>query len=237
MNLYRRLWGGVVCLLAVAGFGIAVMALPWGALLALSLFAAILGPLCGAGVYSQRRGRAAPFRHVLVAGACAVVGVIAVAGFVDFVGAVALLGVGLLVVGFPPVVRLLSLHAPRTPGAPRAPGTSKAAAQTAEAAQPQRPAQPILEPAPNFQRLDDSELCWRWRTSFAALQHTVSSADRLHLIVTRAALLDELARRDPQGFSRWLNEGARAASDPARYFCHARENPLRPHQQHRASDR
>jgi len=65
--------------------------------------------------------------------------------------------------------------------------------------------------------LSDGELCWRWRTSFGALQHTVSPDQRLRLVETRAALLDELAHRHPEGFTRWLNSGARAASDPARF--------------------
>jgi len=30
--------------------------------------------------------------------------------------------------------------------------------------------------------------------------------------------LDELERRDPAGFRRWINDGARAAGDPARYI-------------------
>jgi hypothetical protein len=34
----------------------------------------------------------------------------------------------------------------------------------------------------------------------------------------RRAYLDEMARRDPEGFHRWLDSGARAAGDPSRYL-------------------
>jgi len=72
--------------------------------------------------------------------------------------------------------------------------------------------------APSYHLLSDAELCWRWRTSYGALQHTVSPDQRLFLITTRSALLDELAHRDPQGFTRWLDSVVDAASDAARYF-------------------
>jgi len=72
--------------------------------------------------------------------------------------------------------------------------------------------------APSYHLLSDAELCWRWRTSYGALQHTVSPDQRLFLITTRSALLGELAHRDPQGFTRWLDSVVDAASDAARYF-------------------
>jgi len=58
-----------------------------------------------------------------------------------------------------------------------------------------------------------------------ALQHTVSPGERLRLITTRSELLDELARRDPERFQRWLDSGARAASDPARFLTHLHHTP------------
>jgi len=54
------------------------------------------------------------------------------------------------------------------------------------------------ERATTFTPTSASELCWRWRTSFTALQHTVSPGERLRLITARSELLDELARRDPE---------------------------------------
>jgi len=122
------------------------------------------------------------------------------------VGALALLGAALLGVISPPVLRRL---------VPRKPAPARSVPTPTSPAAPNQPA-----PAP---------LCWRWRTSFNALLHTTSVAERLRLIETRSALLDELARRDPEGFGRWISSGARAASDPARFLTpHREDHPPRP---------
>lgn len=228
MRVYRILWRSAVCLLAVTGVVIAFVVLSWQPLLGLSLLAAILGPLFGAGLHAQTRGTTAPLRYMLAVDACAVIGAIAMAGFIAFLGAIALLGVGLLILSCPEVLRLLL---PR-----RAPQAPVPDAPSAAPPPPAPPRLPITLPPLACDRLSDSELCWRWRTSFTALQHTVSPGQRMHLIETRAALLDELARRNPEGFSRWLNNGARAASDPARYLGSTHHSPPLPHQQRRETD-
>jgi len=51
------------------------------------------------------------------------------------------------------------------------------------------------------------------------------SDQRLYLVELRSALLNELAQRNPQGFTLWLNSGAHAASDPARYFSSVHYSP------------
>ncbi len=56
------------------------------------------------------------------------------------------------------------------------------------------------------------------------------------LIETRCALLDELTHRDPEGFTRWLDSGARAASDPARFLTSTLRDRQLPHQ-HRDPER
>ncbi|MEU5265520.1 hypothetical protein [Amycolatopsis sp. NPDC021455] len=68
--------------------------------------------------------------------------------------------------------------------------------------------------------LDD--LCLAWRRSYLELQR--AGDDRLwHAVVeARRGYLDDLERRDPRGFARWLRSGARAAGDPQR-FLHAAE--------------
>ncbi len=53
---------------------------------------------------------------------------------------------------------------------------------------------------------------------------------RLHLARTREAYLDEIEPRDPRGFARWLDSGARAGSDPAKFLT-ARDHPPPPPQQ------
>ena len=61
------------------------------------------------------------------------------------------------------------------------------------------------------------ELCGRWVASYAALEACLDP--RLHLELTglRRACLDELERRDPVGFARWLADGPLPGSDPAGY--------------------
>jgi hypothetical protein len=64
------------------------------------------------------------------------------------------------------------------------------------------------------------ELCWAWRASFTALDRADPRTEYRRwsaLVAVRRCYLDELARRDPAGFARWLYTGARPASDPSRY--------------------
>ena len=56
-----------------------------------------------------------------------------------------------------------------------------------------------------------------WLRTSAALAQTRDAAVRQALVQRREEALDELERRDPAGFSRWLAEGATVDSDPARY--------------------
>ncbi|WIY00493.1 hypothetical protein QRX60_41620 [Amycolatopsis mongoliensis] len=66
--------------------------------------------------------------------------------------------------------------------------------------------------------LDVEELCWAWRRSYSQLQVVRDSGTREQLVLVRRACLDELERRDPAGFRRWLASGARAGSDPSRFI-------------------
>jgi hypothetical protein len=222
MGVYRVLWRGVIGGVVVAGSAAAWMFLSWESLVGLGVLAAVLGPLVGAGIHWQTRGTAASLSSLLGVSALTVVGVIAVAGLLVLLDGVALLGVGLLVVGSPRALRILMARAPQTRSADVQSGVPIQPTPS-----PPRPGPP--PPAVLCASLSDAELCRRWRASFGALQHTVSPDQRLHLIETRAALLDELAHRNPAGFNRWLNSGARAASDPARFVAGTHRNPPAPH--------
>ena len=214
MGVYRVLWLGAVGALAATGLAIAATSMSSAALISLSLCSVIVGPMLGAGLHAQAHpNRSTPFGYVLGFTISTILGAIAVSGLIAAVGALALLGAALLGVISPPVLRRL---VPRKPAPARSAPT------------PTSPAAPN-QPAPRYTSLSDAELCWRWRTSFNALLHTTSVAERLRLIETRSALLDELARRDPQGFGRWTSSGARAASDPARFLTpHREDHPPRP---------
>ena len=41
----------------------------------------------------------------------------------------------------------------------------------------------------------------------------------MQVVQRRQEYLDALERRDPHGFARWMDLGARAASDPGRYVA------------------
>jgi hypothetical protein len=69
---------------------------------------------------------------------------------------------------------------------------------------------------PSF--LDDDVLCLAWHNSFVHLQAAGSVSDRLRLVQRRQKLLDELSRRHEPEIRRWLDSGARAASNPGRFL-------------------
>jgi hypothetical protein len=75
------------------------------------------------------------------------------------------------------------------------------------------------QPLPmTFEALSTAELCLAWRRSYLALLDVTSSPARCTIVRMRECLLDELERRDRDGFTRWLDTGARAGSDPGRYL-------------------
>ena len=87
-----------------------------------------------------------------------------------------------------------------------------AAARTTDlrsAAQP-----PQVVPA----ELSTPELCLAWRRSYFALLDVPAGPGRCEIVRFRERLLDEIERRDRDGFTRWLEAGARAGSDPSRYL-------------------
>ena len=62
-----------------------------------------------------------------------------------------------------------------------------------------------------------AQLCLTWRSSYLRLHRATSCPAVAELVLLRQCVLDELERRNPAGFGRWLSTGARAASDPSRY--------------------
>jgi hypothetical protein len=65
--------------------------------------------------------------------------------------------------------------------------------------------------------LSVEELGREWLRTSAALAQARGPVVRQVLVERRQQALDELERRDPAGFTRWLAEGATVDSDPARY--------------------
>lgn len=73
--------------------------------------------------------------------------------------------------------------------------------------------------------LSTLELCLAWRRSYVVLLDVPAGPCRGDLVRIREYLLDELERRDSDGFTRWLDAGARAGSDPSRYLAADPVNP------------
>lgn len=74
-------------------------------------------------------------------------------------------------------------------------------------------------PAPaTLAEVPTAELCRAWRVSYLTVATTRDPDVREQVATARRHNLDELERRDPASFWRWIDSGARAASDPARYI-------------------
>jgi hypothetical protein len=81
------------------------------------------------------------------------------------------------------------------------------------------PPVPIDVQSPVLAMLSTPELCLAWRRSYLALGELPTGPARGELVTLRQSMLDEIERRDPAGFQRWLDAGARAGSDPGRYLA------------------
>jgi hypothetical protein len=101
----------------------------------------------------------------------------------------------------------------RRPGAERAAAgwPPPASAGTARGmAAPARPMPPVAA-------LPTSALGREWLRSTMALNAKLQPAARAAIVRRRQETLDELERRDPDGFARWLSGGPVPGSDPARF--------------------
>jgi hypothetical protein len=67
-------------------------------------------------------------------------------------------------------------------------------------------------PLVGARRLSTPDLCARWNADLEALRAAGSAAEAVAVLRDRARCLDELERRDPEGFRRWL---ASPGADPA----------------------
>lgn len=76
--------------------------------------------------------------------------------------------------------------------------------------------------------LTDVELCRLWRCTYPPLVAPASSDHLEQLIEVRAAVLEELNRRDPAGWARWVDSGARAGGDPLRHLSSQRPSKRPP---------
>jgi hypothetical protein len=75
----------------------------------------------------------------------------------------------------------------------------------------------VSEWQPPVSLLPTSDLGSEWLRTTSALASPVEPAKRQDIIRRRQETLDELERRDPAGFARWLAAGAARDSDPSTF--------------------
>ncbi|QWZ08801.1 hypothetical protein KRR39_02810 [Nocardioides panacis] len=199
-----RLWRGYVVALTGVGLVSAVLTWGWGgptsALLAVGVLAALVR-CC----LPEVPGRLTA-RTVADVGLTAGAWTVAVAGLVAVLRLTGLFLLLLAVAGHPAVRRRLR-------GSPPAPVV------TALPAGEPDPAQPDTLPREALSDLEDEALCQAWRRSFRLLETTHGAEERASLAELRGRYLDELDRRHPDGVSRWLASGARAAGNPLPFLA------------------
>ena len=207
------LWGaGLVCgLVAVAG-GLALqgpelVAVGVAGVLAACMAAGIARET-PAGARSRSAVEAAAFAGAATVGVLLLLaGIAALAG-----GAAAFLVVVTVLVGLF-VVRLVRV---RGTAARSGPGLTAPLPHPA-AAQPAGPSTELAGLLPPVAVLPTAALGQEWLRTNAILAGRLGAAARASLVARREEALDELERRDPAGFARWMAAGPTLSSDPAGY--------------------
>ncbi|MHA6795503.1 hypothetical protein ACVGVM_18595 [Pseudonocardia bannensis] len=153
------------------------------------------------------------------------VGLLAVLGLNGLIGLLGAATVPVLLVGAAAAITTMALRGaardrrppaanpgPPPPPPPEHPGRPEPDRSSAPPPQPERTSCPVPT-------LSTEMLCWEWRRSYVEVCRATDPAHLSRLVLLRAAYLDELERRDPEGFRKWLDSGARAAGDPARFVA------------------
>lgn len=209
LRAYPPAWWSLAGLVGVPGVAAAWLEIGAGGALVLLAGLALLATF-GIWQFGPQHDDGRPGRGAVVLGTACSFGLVALLGLGYALGPAGL-AIGMLVAtaGWP-VLRPARTAAPRD----RSP------------AEPQPAPGPALEivPAAPFpdrsalRNLGTPELCWAWRASYVCLSRYPWPSQVTWLADLRRECLDELERRDPVAFGRWLAT-ARAAGDPARYFC------------------
>lgn len=251
MRIYARAWIAVAILLGALGAAMTLLAVsPIAAWTAGLVGAALTGVSYLCRVARHEGAPARPRRALLVVVLGGVVGA-TTTGLTALLGGGAVVLVALMACAHPWVLRgatgqvrrLLGLGdvvGPTRPGKPRVLPAPGPVAQTGSTvprdwASKAIPGAAYDQHGPHdadLRGLSLPELCWGWRASFMALERADSRTEYRRwdaLVTVRRCYLDEIARRDPAGFARWIYAGARPASDPSRYlFATATQQPTAP---------
>ncbi|TYP84824.1 hypothetical protein [Blastococcus xanthinilyticus] len=201
--LVRFLLGlGLACAAVVAVVGGIALRAP--GLVAVCVSGALAG-FVAAGVARETAGpdRRSPVEAGVQAGAVAIGALLVVSGTAVLAGGVAaLLMAGALAAGWAGLRWLAD---------------RRVAASTARPAWPaEAPARST--PGPAVGGLPTTALVEEWLRTGAQLGGPLAPAARQRVVLRRAQVLDELERRDPAGFARWLAAGPLHAGDPAGFL-------------------
>ena len=77
----------------------------------------------------------------------------------------------------------------------------------------------VTSPAVRLRAMSTEGICVAWQRSYWRLLDRPPGSRPLAVVRLRAALLDELERRDPDGFARWLKTKPRPVSNPGPFLA------------------
>jgi hypothetical protein len=215
------LWPAVLCGVALGVVG--GLSLQGQGLVAVGL-AGTLAACAAAGIARESKGstRRSVFESAVQAAAWTTGALLVLSGITTLAGG----GVAALVVGTALAVWLVraAMRARHAGPRPSSGSTSPAPYEVLlSLAQPEPPSErrsPFVGCAdllPPVATLGTATLGQEWLTTTAALAGRLTPRTRESLVGRREEVLDELERRDPDGFARWLAERPTGASDPADY--------------------
>jgi hypothetical protein len=207
-------WWGILCLGALAVLG--GLGLEPAGRVAVGV-AGLLAAAIAVGVTRDlpRVDRRPVLESAVQAAGWTVGGLLVLAGMTALVGGVVAVLVGGAAIGTWLVVRAI-----RSPARSDSAGRSSAPASwpwTGTEVLPVPPEAPVRGDTSRLPTWSTPELGREWIRTTAALGGRLSPVERQALVRRREETLDELERRDPVGFARWLAEGPAPGTDPAGY--------------------
>lgn len=219
MPVYRLGWLVVVYALGAVGAAVTMMNAAWGAVLCVAAASAVISCL----VSVAGRGRTSPIgsRKLVTAALVGAAGGLAILGSAAFVGLVGIV-TALMLGALSPAAITWYAFGVRATLELLVPTRLQSASDRGDGGDPSDPFDSTHGLLGVPRSLTDAQLCLAWRASFTALQRSTGLAHRGRLVAARQGYLDELERRDPSGFRRWLAAGARPGSDPTKYLTTAR---------------
>jgi hypothetical protein len=209
-------WLGVFCLGALAVLGGLGLAPPGRVAVGV---AGLLAACIALGIARDlpRHDRRPALESAVQAAAWTVGGLLVLAGVTALIGGVVAVLAGAAGIGTWLVMR--ATRGPARPGRPQAPAPWPTAGVEVLLlpVPPETPTPVRGDGTSRLSALSTPALGREWIRTTAALGGRLSPVERQALVRRREETLDELERRDPAGFARWLAEGPAMGSDPADY--------------------